>query len=294
MSTDLVRFNPSEQWAIATRVADAAAHSGHTDQGNAASVALRILYGMELGMGPAEALNSVHVVKGKPSFSAAAIAKLIKQSQRYDYAVRELTDESCTIVIYDRGEPCAPVTFTMDDAKRAGLAGEDTWKKYPKNKLFARAITNASRWHCPDVVGGAIGGGWEGEIDTPSGVQFDYPPREDADSITGEVVDDQPDTSAALITELQRKRMFAIAKDRGWEKDAIRGVVHDVTGTESTAQMTRDQYEQVIDRLESGPGEAPVESFDSAEDAAWESVPGAKSTDPDDHEPPTDQETLGV
>jgi hypothetical protein len=38
------------------------------------------------------------------------------------------------------------------DAKAAGLAGKDVWKQYPRNMLFARALTNGMRWFTPDLL----------------------------------------------------------------------------------------------------------------------------------------------
>ena len=43
----------------------------------------------------------------------------------------------------------------MEDATQARLSG-DNWSKYPKNMLFARALTNGAKWYTPDVFGGAI------------------------------------------------------------------------------------------------------------------------------------------
>ena len=42
----------------------------------------------------------------------------------------------------------------MDDAKAAGLTSKDNWKKYPRNMLFARAISNGQKWYAPDVYNG--------------------------------------------------------------------------------------------------------------------------------------------
>jgi hypothetical protein len=41
--------------------------------------------------------------------------------------------------------------FTMEEAKQAGVAGKDNWRKYPKAMLFARALSAGVRAHCPDV-----------------------------------------------------------------------------------------------------------------------------------------------
>jgi hypothetical protein len=43
----------------------------------------------------------------------------------------------------------------MEDAKRANLTGKDNWTKYPRNMLFARALSNGQKWYAPDVFNGA-------------------------------------------------------------------------------------------------------------------------------------------
>jgi len=43
----------------------------------------------------------------------------------------------------------------MEDAGNAGLIARDNWKKYPRNMLFSRAMSNGAKWHCPDVGAGA-------------------------------------------------------------------------------------------------------------------------------------------
>jgi hypothetical protein len=42
----------------------------------------------------------------------------------------------------------------MKDAAAAGLTNKDNWKKYPRNMLFARAISNGQKWYAPDVYNG--------------------------------------------------------------------------------------------------------------------------------------------
>jgi hypothetical protein len=34
------------------------------------------------------------------------------------------------------------------------LVNKDVWKNYPKNMLFARAISNAARFYCPEAISG--------------------------------------------------------------------------------------------------------------------------------------------
>ena len=45
-------------------------------------------------------------------------------------------------------------SFNFKDAAKAGLANKDVWKNYPRNMMFARALSNGSKWYCPNVFSG--------------------------------------------------------------------------------------------------------------------------------------------
>jgi hypothetical protein len=61
-----------------------------------------------------------------------------------------MTDAACEIVFFENGSECGRSRFTLEDARRAGTKNLE---KFPKNMLFARAMSNGVRWHCPDVTG---------------------------------------------------------------------------------------------------------------------------------------------
>jgi hypothetical protein len=42
----------------------------------------------------------------------------------------------------------------MDDAKKAGIAGNPSYAKYPRQMLLARASAELVRQMCPEVLGG--------------------------------------------------------------------------------------------------------------------------------------------
>jgi hypothetical protein len=119
-----------------------------------------ILYGREIGLGPVSALLNVSIVQGKPTLGASGVGALVKRSQRYDYRVTEHDDRHAVVEFSERREGQWAVigtsTFTLDDARRAGLGGSPTWKNYPRNLLLARALTNGVRWYCPSVTLGSI------------------------------------------------------------------------------------------------------------------------------------------
>jgi hypothetical protein len=132
------------------------AEGGVFDIRGAAQAVAKIMTGHELGIGPVSSLINITLIKNKVTLSATLLAALIRRSGRYDYRVRRLDDQGCVIEVLMNGQPVGSSTFTIEDAKRAGLAGGENYRKFPKNMVFARALSNAARWYCPDVFNGAV------------------------------------------------------------------------------------------------------------------------------------------
>jgi len=136
----------------AERAASAMASSGFfQDSRTAAQAVVKILAGQELGFGPFASMKGVHIIQGGPSLSANLMAAAVKRSGRYNYRVSEMTDKVCSIKFLEYGEEIGVSTFTAEDARKAGTKNMD---KFPRNMLFARAMSNGCRWYCPDVFNG--------------------------------------------------------------------------------------------------------------------------------------------
>lgn len=118
---------------------------------------VKILAGRELGFGAIASMTGFYIVKGHVSMSANLMAAAVKRSGRYDYRVQALNDDACTIKFYEvaggQRVELGESKFTMADAKRAGTGNTD---KFPRNMLFARAMSNGVKWFCPDVTGGPV------------------------------------------------------------------------------------------------------------------------------------------
>ena len=137
------------------RAAKAMSASGFfPDSKEFAKAVVKVLAGRELGFGAFASMSGVAVIQGKPVVGANLTAAAIKQTGKYNYRVIEHTDQKCEIQFFEAGQPVGKSTFTMDDAKSAGLTNKDNWKKYPRNMLFARAISNGQKWYAPDVYNG--------------------------------------------------------------------------------------------------------------------------------------------
>lgn len=122
------------------------------DAREAPQAAIKILAGQELGFPSFASMTGIHIIQGKPTMGANLMAATIKRSGRYNYRVLELTDKVCRIEFFENGQSAGVSEFTYEDAKRAGT---QNLNKFPKNMLFARAISNGMRFYCPDLLLGA-------------------------------------------------------------------------------------------------------------------------------------------
>ena len=114
---------------------------------------VKIQAGQEIGIPPFAAMSGIHIIQGKPTLGAGLIASAVKGSGKYDYKVLKLDDKNCSIDFLQAGEVIGNSSFSIEDAKKAQTKNID---KFPKNMLFARAISNGVKWFCPDVFAGPV------------------------------------------------------------------------------------------------------------------------------------------
>ena len=130
------------------------------DINSQAQAIVKVMAGKELGISPIRSMTKIYMVKGQVTFGSDIFASQVKQSKEYDYRVKKLTNEECIISFMQLGnngkwENIGESSFTIKDAKTAGVYREGSgWTKFPKNMLFARAISNGCRFYCPHLIGG--------------------------------------------------------------------------------------------------------------------------------------------
>jgi hypothetical protein len=65
------------------------------------------------------------------------------------------SNELAVVEVQRHGWPDAETyTWSLEDAKRAGLAGRPNWSKYPREMLINRCIAEAARFVFPEVMAG--------------------------------------------------------------------------------------------------------------------------------------------
>lgn len=101
-----------------------------------------ILTGREMGLGPMQSLRSIGIIKGKPVVAAdLQLAIFHRHGGRSKWV--SLTDSVAQLKLHHPNgvEHCE--LFTMEDARKAGLASSPMYAKYPKAMLRSRCITAA-------------------------------------------------------------------------------------------------------------------------------------------------------
>jgi hypothetical protein len=149
------------QWIeLMAPAAELAKSVAHTDfvpkalRGNPAAIAAAILYGDEVGLGPMQSLAKVKVIDGTPTLAAEAQRALILAAG-HELWLEEATTTRATVGGRRRdSERTDRITWTIEDARRAELAGRTAWKRYPRAMLIARASAELARTLFPDAIGG--------------------------------------------------------------------------------------------------------------------------------------------
>ena len=121
---------------------------------NPANVLWALEYGEALRISPMAAIIGIHVIEGKPCAGAGLISGLVRKA---GHRLRIRGDDktaTCDIIRADDPEFTFTATWTMERAVKANLTGKSVWKQYPAAMLRARAITEAARAACQDVLFG--------------------------------------------------------------------------------------------------------------------------------------------
>jgi hypothetical protein len=157
-----VPFEARHRWVALLGEAAELSHAiANTDfvpktlRGNEAAIAAAILYGDEVGLSPMQSLAKIAVIDGKPSIAAEAQRALILAAGHFMWP----EEMGTTKVTWNGARRETPdnvtrVTWTMDDARKANLAGKHNWRLYPRAMLSARASAELARAIFADVIGG--------------------------------------------------------------------------------------------------------------------------------------------
>lgn len=119
------------------------------------NVLVAVQTGAELGLKPMQSLQGISVINGRPGVWGDAMRALVISHPEFEDLHEDKQDTYCTVTLKRRGRSAVVTTFTMEDAKKAGLAGKQgPWQTAPKRMLQMRAFAFAARDLFADALKG--------------------------------------------------------------------------------------------------------------------------------------------
>ena len=147
----------------ALEVARALAHSGMVPDcysGKPGAVLAAVQMGAELGLSPMASLRNIAVINGRPSVWGDALKAVVLSQPDLEIFDEDSPSDALKAgrgrcKIKRRGQVPVEVTFSVEDAKKAGLwTKKGPWQDYPGRMLQARARSWAIRDAYADALAG--------------------------------------------------------------------------------------------------------------------------------------------
>jgi len=248
-------FPTQAEWAMLKEQATMAVKSGLLPRAvdtpeKAIIIALK---GRELGIPPMQAFSHIHIVDGKPTMSAEMMLALIyKNAAGAVVNYVESTDKKCAIEARRHGHNAAIFTYTIEEAKLAGLLNKKNWQSYPAAMLRARAVAIVARAVFPDAIQGCSHTPEElGAEVNDEGEVIVVPPSPEENKPEP---DKKPASAPAAAKARGRKEIgaeiMAVANDLGLSKDEVeQWAIEDFK--KSGRELTLEEMETFLGTLQS-------------------------------------------
>lgn len=225
--------------------------------GTVEAVACALQYGAEVGLAPMSALKNVYVVNGRPELWGDGFRGVVTSIPEFDwerYSVEFSGDGEARTATVSMGRKGVNRTwsrsFSVADAKRAGLAGKETYKAFPDDMLSHRAFARVAKDVFPAQLAG-LGGPDESEpVDLPVVRPVLTEPRaigeRPADPDVIGLPAGMPEVDAsARITPAQLEAFRSAAVNGGKSIKEITEYVRSV-GAAKSADLTVGQYDAAM------------------------------------------------
>lgn len=130
-------------------------------QGKPQDILLAMEFGTSLGLAPLPAVQNIAVINGRPSLYGDLMLAVCQGRPDFEDIIEEpILDSNKKIAGYTctvkrKGRTPVVYSFTVDDAKQAGLWGKPgPWSQYSSRMLMMRARAFALRSAFADALGG--------------------------------------------------------------------------------------------------------------------------------------------
>jgi len=156
------------------------------------------------GRHPALAARDYDIIQGRPAKKSEAMLRDFLQSGG-SVEWHELTDDIADATFSHPQGGKVRITWDMARAKTAGLAGRDMFRKFPRQMLRSRVVSEGIRTTCPMATSGMYVPEEVQEFDAPKQIKIEKPvikQEEEPETITAEVIEDEPETAPQAPKEL--------------------------------------------------------------------------------------------
>jgi hypothetical protein len=185
----------------------------------------------ELGLPPLEGLSGMAVINGKTTLQGNLILALINRSNKAKKIVVEEHENYCSVIMSRRDYDFEyTFTFSMDDAKKAGLLDKQIWRQYPKTMLKWRAVSGCARVVFSDVIGGlytpeeiiSISEGMEAKVDEEGNIELLGDPETQRYTGSG-------DTNTVHGDEVSESEAVEYSGKENWGKESSKSkeIIHE-------------------------------------------------------------------
>jgi hypothetical protein len=129
-------------------------------KGKPENVFIAMQFGYETGLNPMQAIQNIAVINGRPCIWGDAMLAIAQSNPDFEWIDEKPIKNGTTVVGYKcivkrRNYPEREATFTMEDAKKAGLWGKSgPWSSYPERMMQMRARGFAIRDTFADALKG--------------------------------------------------------------------------------------------------------------------------------------------
>ena len=119
-------------------------------------ILLAIQLGHEIGLQPLQALQNISVINGRPCVWGDALIGIAQNHPHFENIEEKFDEktETAICIIKRKGQSPCTRTFSIEDAKKAGLLTKTVWKTYPQRMLQMRARSWALRDTFADALKG--------------------------------------------------------------------------------------------------------------------------------------------
>lgn len=246
------------------------------------NVLLAMQMGFELGLSPMQAIQNIAVINGRPSIWGDAMLGICQNHRDFEFIdENQSTNEKGVCVVKRRGMGPQARTFTVDDAKKAGLWGKSgPWQTAPARMLKLRARAFALRDTFADALRGLQSAEEQRDVvDTSATIadisdipmpqrvsapveQIEPKTQEKVESQTTAIKPEGPSVDPSLAKKIslaQAKRFFAICKSAGKSESDIKKYISEL-GISRSTEMPVELYEKSCKWAETRPVVIPAQA----------------------------------